>query len=296
MHDWPASVQTAGISACLVSVVLAGASPGISGVYVRHGDVFHHTQHHVLQHDECLVEAARRFDLGFNEITAANSGIDPYLPTTGIVAVIPSTSIIPDSSLQRGMVINRAEMRLYLLGDNRNAVASFPVGVGDLATETPLGRFRIIEKITSPSWYVPRSIMAAHQDLSTPVPPGPDNPLGSHALRLSQSSILIHGTNRPFSIGRRASHGCIRLYPEDITRLFSLVQVGTNVEIVDQPIKAIVWGERVYVEVHAGPGSIVLEQANQLLLKKGLYGRINRTKLIRALAENSGIPVDITKR
>ena len=82
------------------------------------------------------------------------------------------------------------------------------------------------------------------------VPPGPDNPLGSHALRLSARSVLIHGTNRPFAVGRRASHGCIRMYPEDIPKLFQAVPNGSKVTIIRQPVKVGVSNSRVFIEIH----------------------------------------------
>jgi L,D-transpeptidase ErfK/SrfK len=174
-------------------------------------------------------------------------------------------------------------------------MTTYPIGVGDEGTETPVGEFRIIQKIVNPAWHVPKSIKAERPELPPVVPPGPDNPLGTHALRLSLPSVLIHGTNKPWAVGRRATHGCLRLYPEDIPRLFLLVRKGERVTIVRQPVKAGAQKNRVFIEVHKDGGVNYLREALKALGGKGLLGRIDRQKLMWALDEKSGIPVDITR-
>ena len=142
-------------------------------------------------------------------------------------------------------------MRLYQFPRAAGAPMMFPVGVGSEGWTTPVGTFSVIQKQVNPRWYPPASIRREEPDLPAMVPPGPDNPLGTHALRLSKGSILIHGTDKPFGVGRKASHGCLRLYPEDIPLLFERVPVGTQVTIVREPVKVGVRAGRVYVEVHA---------------------------------------------
>jgi L,D-transpeptidase ErfK/SrfK len=146
---------------------------------------------------------------------------------------------------------------------------------------------------------VPASIRKERPELPEVVPFGPDDPLGTHALRLSSRSILIHGTNKPFGVGRRVSHGCIRLYPEDIARLYRIVPVGTAVTIVRQPVKAGQDGDRVFVEVHAdeggGPPLEPLSEAKRLLADRGMMGRVDLAKLEAAVREKSGVPVDVTR-
>jgi L,D-transpeptidase ErfK/SrfK len=144
---------------------------------------------------------------------------------------------------------------------------------------------------------VPKSIKLEKPELPDVVPPGPDNPLGTHALRLSSGFVLIHGTNRPWGVGRRVSHGCIRLYPEDIPKLFSLVSTGTKVMIVQQPVKAGVRDKRVYIEVHKEEGiqRNSFNNAVQLLVKKGLLKMVSTEKLYKAVREKSGMPEDITQ-
>ncbi len=285
------------IMAALLLCAFAKSQPALAGVYARPGDSFGQTHYYVIRNDESLIEIARTFNVGYNEIVAANPGIDPFTPPPDTAVIIPSTWILPDMAEKPGIVINIPEMRLYVFQEHgTSGVLSFPVGIGGAGRATPLGRFTIIDKIVHPSWYVPRSIRRARPKLPAIVPPGRDNPMGSHALRLSKRTILIHGTNRPFSIGRQATHGCIRLYPEDIARLFQLVQTGTPVTIIDQPVKITEWNGQVYVETHGSHSANLLEPARKLLRGKGLYEKTDETLLKRALHERRGIPVNISPR
>ena len=189
-------------------------------------------------------------------------------------------------------------MRLYFFSKHSaETVRTYPIGIGSEGNETPVGIFKIVGKKIKPSWYVPESIRKEKPELPAVVPPGPDNPLGSHALRLSAKSVLIHGTNRPFAVGRRASHGCIRMYPEDIPKLFDVVPVGTKVIIVRQPVKVGILDNRIFIEVHKDDSMQVnyFNEAVQLLRNKNLYDTIDKEKMLSALREKRGIPVDITK-
>lgn len=248
---------------------------------------------------ESLVEIARAYDLGFNEIAAANPGLDPFIPPVGAELLIPTGWVLPERPAGEGIVVNLSEMRLYHFTNGRGGprVATFPVGIGSEGSDTPLGNFRVVAKQEDPPWHVPVSIRRERPELPAVVPAGPDNPLGSHALRLSGEDILIHGTNRPWGVGRRVSHGCIRLYPEDIPRLYRRVPVGTGVTIVRQPVKVGVrWGW-IYLEVHPDPlaGRDCLEEAVRLLGKRGLLGKVNRERILRAVREQQGVPVNITE-
>jgi L,D-transpeptidase ErfK/SrfK len=170
------------------------------------------------------------------------------------------------------------------------------VGVGSEGWRTPLGAFEVVQKQTNPRWYPTPSIRRENPDLPAVVPPGPDNPLGTHALRLSKGSILIHGTDTPFAVGRKASHGCLRLYPEDIPHLFERVEVGTRVVIVREPVKVGVREGRVYVEIHGDDDVRVdyLAEARRLLGRRALLGRTDAGKLEAAARELRGIPVDVS--
>ncbi len=257
------------------------------------------TKNYIVRENESLIEIARKFGLGYNEILSANPDLDPFVLETETNITLPTSWILPDVETYNGMVINISEMRLYYFFKKKgvNLVATFPIGIGKEGYNTPTGNFKIIEKIVDPSWHVPISIREKNPDLPKVIPPGPDNPLGSHALRLSSGDILIHGTNKPFGVGRKVSHGCIRLYPEHITKLFQLVPNKANVTIIHQPVKVGISKNRVYLEVHKDKSLKMnyFDETVRLLRKKNLYDKIDKEKMIYTLRKNMGIPTDITK-
>ena len=202
-----------------------------------------------IQGHENLLDVARSHDLGYIELVAANPGIDPWLPDPGRTLLLPKSMLLPMAP-HKGIVINLPELRLYYFGAGPGLIATYPIGIGREGWETPTGRTDIARKAKNPAWVPPESIRAAKPYLPSFVPPGPDNPLGAYALYLGWPSYLIHGTNRPYGVGRRVSSGCIRLYPEDIETLFAAVEVGTTVAIVDQPVKLGWSGGQLYLEAH----------------------------------------------
>ncbi len=254
---------------------------------------------YTVKENESLIEIARKFSLGYNEIVEANPTLDPFVPDKGADALIPAMWVLPSVKKHDGIVINLSEMRLYLFsaGGRKASVRTFPIGIGSEGNGTPLGNFKVIEKILKPHWHPPDSIRKERPELPEVVPPGPDNPLGSHALRLSMNTILIHGTNKPWGIGRRVSHGCIRLYPEDIPKFFRLTPNGTIVYIVRQPVKVGVADKTVYIEVHRDSDMKEFDyydKAVRLLAKKGLLKGINTDKLYRAIEDKNGMPVKVS--
>lgn len=268
--------------------------------YENGDNVIGYVQTYEVKDRESLIEIARKFDLGYNEIVAANPALDPFVPGNGVSVEIPTLWILPDTIPYKGIVINLSEMRLFyffnLLGSQ--LVMTFPIGIGSEGNDTPVGNFRVIEKTINPSWHVPESIRKEKPYLPKVVPPGPDNPLGSHELRLSFGNILIHGTNKPWGVGRKVSHGCIRLYPEDIPRLFQLVSNGTKVTIVRQPIKAGMKGSRVFIEVNDDPEADrdYFHEAVKLLKKKNLVAVVSTERLFNALNDRTGVPLDISNQ
>lgn len=281
----------------LCSSAVSAATEAYS--YDKKSTVIGKINYHKVKENESLIEIARNYGVGYNEIVDSNPSLDPFLPGTGEMATIPSLWVLPDSDVNEGLVINLSEMRLfYFFGHGEHKlVRTFPIGIGDEGTDTPTGNFKITQKVVKPSWHVPASIRKERPELPAVVPPGPENPLGSHALRLSNMSYLIHGTNRPFAVGRRVTHGCIRLYPEDTPKLFDIVPVGTNVQIVRQPVKSGVKDGRVYIEVHREDRANrinYLNEAVRVLRKKDLLKLVNTEKLYKAVKDASGIPVDIT--
>lgn len=257
---------------------------------------------------ENLLLIARQHDLGYIETVAANPGIDPWLPQPGRTLILPKAHILPDAPY-KGIVINLPELRLFYYADGAAPVITYPIGVGRRGRETPLGSTRIVRKREAPTWTPPPSIRAERPGLPPFVPPGPDNPLGDFALDLGWQNYVLHGTNRPYGIGRRVSSGCIRLYPEDIERLFMMVSVGTPVTVVDQPLK-LGWSQgQLYMEVHPDalegdqlehqgwftPGPIP-DLEDRVRTFAGPAARRIDWPAVRAVARGKrGIPVQITK-
>jgi L,D-transpeptidase ErfK/SrfK len=205
---------------------------------------------YVARAEDTLLDIGRDNDLGYVELRAANPGVDPWLPGAGTSIVLPLQFILPMAP-HRGIVINLPELRLYYYPANGGPPRSFPLGIGGEGKETPVGRTQVAGKRSHPIWIPTASEHTDDPDLPTQVPPGPDNPMGDYALYLGWRGYAIHGTNKPYSIGRRDSHGCIRMYPEDIEFLFRHVAVGTPVTVVDQPAKVGRRGSDLYLEVHA---------------------------------------------
>ncbi len=207
-------------------------------------------------YSDTLSDIARTHGIGYREITLANPGVDPWLPGEGRDIVIPGRYVLP-AAPRRGIVVNIPEMRLYFYppaGDTPSEVVTYPISIGRRDWRTPIGETRIVAKRANPAWYPPESIRREHAEKGDPlpkvVPAGPDNPLGAYALKLALPGYLLHGTNKPYGLGMRVSHGCIRLYPRHIEALFEQVKVGTPVTLVNQPIKAGWLGDELYLEVH----------------------------------------------
>jgi L,D-transpeptidase ErfK/SrfK len=280
--------------ALIVFLCAMWVSPRAEALVAPEGLVGDRQQYEV-KNDESLIEIARKFDLGYNAIVDANPGIDPFIPPKGAILTIPTAWILPAVSTRPAIIINIPEFRLYYFPESPSgSVVTFPLGIGDEGKDTPVGNYTVIEKTVNPAWNVPHSIRK-EEGLPEVVPPGPNNPMGSHAMRLSLPSVLIHGTDRPWGIGRRSSHGCLRLYPEDIVRLYKLVPKGTRVVIVNQPLKVGAKGGRIYLEAHRyddeEPG---VGQAMQMLADRNLLGRTDFASVIRSVEERTGVPVDVT--
>lgn len=191
---------------------------------------------------DTLSDLARTYGLGYDEIIAANPGVDPWLPGADTPVVLPTQYILPDVD-HRGVILNIATKRLFYFPapaeGELQQVLTYPIGIGRVGWETPLGETTVVSKAKDPHWWVPASVRREHAELGDPlpsvVPPGPDNPLGHRVLKLNMPGYLIHGTNAPYGVGMRVSHGCVRLYPENIEFLYELVAVGEMVMIVNEP-------------------------------------------------------------
>ena len=205
-------------------------------------DVVGRLQVTIARHEDTLTDIARRFNVGFQEIIRANPGVDPWLPGEGTPVVLPTEFVLPDAP-REGLVLNLAAMRLYYYPKREKGapieVITHPIGIGKVGWVTPEGSTKVVARVKDPVWTPPVSVRKEHAKdgdiLPAKVPPGPDNPLGRHMMRLGWPSYLIHGTNKPPGVGMRSSHGCIRLYPEDIEGLYESIPIGTRVTVVNQP-------------------------------------------------------------
>ncbi len=206
---------------------------------------------------DTLLDIGRRHGFGYFDMKLVNPDVDTWLPGDGQDVVIPSQFILPHAP-RTGIVMNVPEMRLYYYPPKKKnqpqEVITYPLGVGREGWNTPYITTKIVEKKKHPNWYPPASIRKEHEEAGDPLPKivkaGPDNPLGDYAMRLGQPEYLIHGTNKPYGVGMRVSHGCIRLYPEDIEALYENVSLKTPVKIINQPYKVGVKDEVIYLEAH----------------------------------------------
>ena len=204
-------------------------------------------------YEDTLIDLARTHNLGFTEIVMANRTVDKWLPGVGTIIRLPKKFIIPNHSIQNGITINLPEYRGYYMNDGK--LITFPIGIGRMDWATPLGISKVDLKLENPAWYPPKSVQQEYKQrgeyLSPVVPPGPLNPLGKLAMRIDiPGGYFIHGTNKPDGVGMQVSHGCIRLFPEDIKQIFPLIEINTPVMIADQPFKIGILGDEILLEIH----------------------------------------------
>lgn len=206
-----------------------------------------------VKEDETLLDIAERYGLGYNEIVAANRSLDPWIPEVGAEVTLPTQFILPNSPME-GIVVNLAEYRLYYFMPEEGFIYTYPIGIGQGNTPTPMGQMEISARMANPTWYPPASIRQRWEEqgkeVRRQIPAGPDNPLGPYAINLTKAGYLIHGTNQRFGIGTRASAGCIRMNNEDIQALVEKTYIGIPVNIIEQPIKTGWSGEEILIEAH----------------------------------------------
>ncbi len=252
-------------------------------------------QRHTITKGEDLLEIARQYGLGYSEIGAMYRQWDPFLPPPGAELTIPTMWIVPTGHSGQ-LLVNTGEMRLYYFVKNSTQVYTFPIGMGVLDFKTPSGTFRVVEKKVKPSWHIPKSLQKKYE--MAVMPPGPDNPLGDYKLTLSWGDYGIHGTHMPLGVGRLVSHGCTRMYPEHIKKLFPLVPVGTKVEYIYEPAKIGFRQGRIFLSVHEDVyykiRSMILHVLN-MLENRGLVDQVDMRRVMQVVEEQNGMPVDVTR-
>ena len=268
----------------------------------------------VADQEDTLSDIARRFNVGYEEIVRANPGVDPWLPGAGREIIVPSQFILPNAP-REGVVINSAAMRLFYFPKRKpgeqQVVYTHPIGIGKVGWKTPEGSTKVVRKTKNPTWRPGPGVRAEHKEngeiLPAVVPPGPDNPLGTRAMYLGWPQYLIHGTNKPYGVGLRSSHGCIRLYPEDVESIYEMIQPGEKVTVVNQPFVFGWHEEQLYLQAYD-----VLEddprdwqKAQKKLISRSLAARIQQQLKSRAEVVNweaisklahdpRGVPVSVS--
>jgi len=260
------------------------------------------------RHVDTLSDLARAYGLGYDELAVANPGVDPWLPGDQTPVLLPTQFVLPDVP-REGMVLNIASRRLFYFPQmpegQAQVVKTYPIGIGRVGWETPLGVTTVVAKAVNPHWYVPASVRREHREMGNPlpsvIPPGPDNPLGSRVLKLEMPGYLIHGTNQPYGVGMRVSHGCVRLYPENIEYLYELVNIGEPVRIINEPFLIGELNGEILFEAHQpleDDAISIDERLEQLFARFGEVSGINlstaeqdQIRTITSIA--SGVPVRV---
>jgi L,D-transpeptidase ErfK/SrfK len=300
------------------------AAPRLAALETRHFELapqqqlVGETQVIFARYENTFSAIGRQYNLGYEEMRRANPGVDQWLPGEGTPIYLPTQTILPDAP-QTGIVVNVPAMRLFYFTTEKpktagapeiHKVSTHPVGIGTEGWGTPFGEAKVVEKAKDPTWYVPASVRKEHAERGDPLPsvvkPGPDNPLGAYAMTLSLPGYLIHGTNKPAGVGMRSSHGCIRLYPEDIEALFGRVARGTPVRLVNQPVLAA-WHEgQLYLEVHpplaeethdlVAEADAALSRALERAGAAAAAVVIDRAAIEKIVTEQRGIPLPVLKQ
>jgi L,D-transpeptidase ErfK/SrfK len=245
-------VRYAALAALLASACAGGVGPARPRYLLERpppsADLIGRLAVHMTRREDTLVDLAPALGVGYVELLAANPGIDPWLPPKGTRLLVPDARLVPDTA-REGIVVNLGDRRLYFF-EKGAPVHAYPIGIAKNGYATPVGVTTVTEKRVKPDWIPGPSARRDDPSLPARVKPGPDNPLGEHALYLAWPTYLIHGTNEPRGVGRHSSRGCVRLYPDDIAELYARVEPGTPVRVVNQPVKLGWIDGELYLEVN----------------------------------------------
>lgn len=291
LHALPATA----LAAALAGLAALPAAANAETYRINEGDSVIGTPFYVKTDAEhTLLDIGRFYGSGYDEMKQANPSVDMWVPGDNQDVLVPDFHVLPDAP-RDGLVMNLAEKRLYYY-HSPTEVEVFSVGIGREGWETPVGTYSVIEKIKDPTWTPPASIRREYEKRGETLPPvvpaGPDNPLGAYAMRLSNPSYLIHGTNKPWGVGMPVSSGCTRMYPEDIEALFPKVKTGTQVRIVDQPYKVGWRGDQLFLEVNLLDGQSAASPQTVIPSKYANADdvTVDWNEVRRALQDNSGLP------
>jgi L,D-transpeptidase ErfK/SrfK len=277
---WPVIAAVAAAMMCAAPFAVAREFPLAPG-QAAVGDI----GDYVTQYKDTLLDVARNNDLGYTQLVMANRGVDPWIPGKDKKIVLPQFYLLPEGP-RRGIVLNLPEQRVFYFPPGGKTVETYPIGAGVQGWITPTGTTRIVAKKVHPGWSPPPSIRKERPELPAYVPPGPDNPMGDLAMALGWPSYYLHGTNKPYGVGRNVSHGCIHFYPEDIERLFHEVAVGTPVRVIEEEVVTGWIRDRLYVAVFP-----TKEQVDQIDIEQPMP-RIMPPDLVERVKAAAGAQVD----
>lgn len=302
MHKSIASVALSFYMSCIIF-----ACPASATTYEINSDMVGEITHYNVKAKEDLYLIARRFDVGIVELLSANPRVNIWKPKEGTRLTIPTSHILP-SEPRDGIVINLSELRLFYFPDTQHVI-TFPIAIGRKDWETQQGTTKIVMKREHPTWTPPESIREENPELPDVIPAGIDNPLGEYAMSLGWPNYVIHGTNKPYSVGKRASHGCIRLYPEDIKKLFKSIKLGTKVNVIDTSYKLGWHDNDLFLEVLPTqeqtdvvakskiPKPLEIPELHDIISKKaGDKVKINWSLVDELVKSRSGIPTAISTK
>jgi len=182
-------------------------------------------------------------------IDSRQPGVDPWLPGAGKSLVVPGRHILPPGP-HEGIVVNLPEHRLYYYPKPKRGgpieVITYPVSIGKWIGARRWASLTSSKKEKDPTWYPPESVRKEHAEAGDPLPakvgPGPNNPLGAYAMppRRRQWHVPDSRHEQSIAVGLAVTHGCIRMYPNDVAALFPLIPVGTPVRLINEPVK-VAW-------------------------------------------------------
>ncbi len=252
----------------------------------------------VIVYEDTFARIAREEGVGYDALLRANPGVDPWLPEPGSNLVLPTAMLLP-AATHEGVVINLSELRLYFFDPAGQRVFVYPIGIGSEGRETPLMQTKTVSKLERPTWYPPASVRARYASEGRPlagvVPPGPDNPLGTFAIKLARSGYFIHGTNDPIGVGRRVSSGCIRMYERDIAALVAQLPNGTPVRVLRQPYKTGWRGDTLYLEAHPSTSSYTEAVRQVVRATETRAAQIDWDRVVEIARDGAGIPLAVTR-
>jgi len=296
-----ASTRTAAWPLLTVLIILAAATPTVwAGDIYR--EVYTLTEEYEVKKGDRLPILAQKRALRLQFLAKQNHLKNPEKPLPPGTRLNLSHSFILPDEVSHGLVVNLAELAVYHFHQG-SFKRRYPLAAGKRDWETPTGNYKILNKIKNPTWRIPDSIVEemgySSDGYAYEVPPGPDNPLGAYWMATSAPGVGLHATTAPWSIGRYASHGCLRMFHEHIEELFPQVEVGMPIRIIYKPLKvALTSDNRVFLQVHGDYYRRVPEKLKELeaLLKKNqLDGLVDWEQVKRVLRERDGVAVEVTK-